>query len=168
MAGGLRRLSAGILLAASALMCGCSPAPIYLSTPGQPSGRPAKDAVGGAAPAAEPGAESPSGDWALLASQGVASYYGKEFHGRKTANGERFDMNAMTAAHRTLPFGSVVRVTNPKNGRSVKVRINDRGPFVAGRDIDLSYGAAKAIDMLSVGPVKIEILHLQPKAPKKR
>lgn len=157
----MRQAFPGLLLASAVLAAGCSPAPIYLSTPGQASQQGEKPPA--ADPVSEPGVESPSGDWTLLASQGVASYYGKEFHGRKTANGERFDMNAMTAAHRTLPFGTVVRVTNVKNGKSVKVRINDRGPFVAGRDIDLSYAAAKAIDMLSVGPVRIEIIHLQPK-----
>ncbi len=163
MDGNLNIRSVAPTLVAAVILGACSPAPIYLSTPGQQSGREDGHAGEKAAPAREPGAESPSGEWTLLTSQGVASYYGKEFHGRKTANGERFDMNAMTAAHRSLPFGTVVRVTNPKNGKSVRVRINDRGPFVAGRDIDLSYAAAKAIDLLSVGPVKIEILHLQPR-----
>src|SRR5262245_32137955 len=76
-----------------------------------------------------------------------ASYYGKELAGRRTASGERFNPSAMTAAHRTLPFGTRVRVTNTHNGRSVIVRINDRGPFVKGRSIDLSSGAARAIGM---------------------
>ncbi len=145
-------LSSLILLAA------CSPAPIYLSTPG---GQDRDGPLDQTKPqTTEPGVEPPSGEWILLSSSAIASYYGREFHGRRTASGERFDMNAMTAAHRSLPFGTIVRVTNPHNGRSVKVRINDRGPFVAGRDIDLSYAAAKAIDMLGVGPVKLEILHL--------
>lgn len=141
-------------------LAACSPAPIYLSTPGQKEEKPEKDKP---QKTEEPGAASPSGEWTLLTSHGVASYYGREFHGRRTANGEKFDMNAMTAAHRSLPFGTIVRVTNPANNKSVRVRINDRGPFVSGRDIDLSYAAAKAIDLLSVGPVKIEVLHLQPK-----
>lgn len=91
---------------------------------------------------------------------GTASYYGRRFHGRRTANGERFDMNALTAAHRTLPFGSIVRVTNPANGRSVTVRINDRGPFISGRVIDLSRAAARRIGMIRRGhaPVEIELL----------
>ena len=75
---------------------------------------------------------------------GVASYYGRRFHGRQTANGERFDMHAMTAAHRTLPFGTLVEVTNPVTGKRVTVRINDRGPFHGGRVIDVSRAAASS------------------------
>jgi rare lipoprotein A len=94
------------------------------------------------------------------ASSGVASYYGKKFHGRTTANGERYNMNEMTAAHRTLPFGTKVKVTNQRNERSVVVRINDRGPFVGGRVIDLSQAAAGNIGMIRSGvvPVRIEVL----------
>lgn len=91
---------------------------------------------------------------------GVASWYGPGFHGRTTANGERYDMHAMTAAHKSLKFGTKVKVTNQRNGKSVTVRINDRGPFVGGRVIDLSRGAASAIDMIGPGtaPVTIEIV----------
>ncbi|MDO9391421.1 MAG: septal ring lytic transglycosylase RlpA family protein, partial [bacterium] len=89
---------------------------------------------------------------------GLASYYGREFHGRKTANGETFDMEAMTAAHRTLPFGTMVRVTNLRTGQSVTVKINDRGPFVEGRMIDLSQGAARKIGIDGVEPVRLEII----------
>jgi len=91
---------------------------------------------------------------------GVASYYGRRFHGRLTANGERFDMRAMTAAHKTLPFGTMVRVTNRRNGRSVTVRINDRGPFIRGRTIDLSRGAAEQIGLIAHGhaPVGLELV----------
>lgn len=91
---------------------------------------------------------------------GTASFYGRRFHGRRTANGERFDMNALTAAHRTLPFGSMVRVTNPSNGRSVTVRINDRGPFSRGRVIDVSRAAAKKLGLIRRGhaPVQLELL----------
>ena len=91
---------------------------------------------------------------------GNASYYGTRFHGRRTANGERFNMNAMTAAHKSLPFGTKVRVTNKRNGKSVVVRINDRGPYAHGRVIDLSKAAASRIGMLHSGtaPVKIDIL----------
>jgi rare lipoprotein A len=88
---------------------------------------------------------------------GGASYYGKRFHGRKTASGERFDMNAMTAAHRTLPFGSKIKVTNPSNGLSVVVRINDRGPFAKGRVIDLSRAAAQSIGMIQRGHARVEL-----------
>ncbi|MDJ0644117.1 MAG: septal ring lytic transglycosylase RlpA family protein [Erythrobacter sp.] len=88
---------------------------------------------------------------------GIASYYGRRFHGRRTANGERFDMRAMTAAHRTLPFGTRVRVTNPRNGRSVVVRVNDRGPFIRGRSIDLSRAAAEKIGMISRGHARVKL-----------
>lgn len=91
---------------------------------------------------------------------GMASWYGGNFHGRKTANGETYNMNALTAAHKTLPFGTRVRVTNTRNGDSVEVRINDRGPFIAGRVIDLSRAAAGQIGLTNTGvaPVKVTIL----------
>ena len=91
---------------------------------------------------------------------GEASYYGGHHHGKKTASGERFDQNGLTAAHRTLPFGTQVRVTNLNNERSVVVRINDRGPFVRGRIIDVSRAAAERLGMLRAGvvPVRIEVL----------
>jgi len=88
---------------------------------------------------------------------GVASWYGPGFHGRSTANGERYDMNGLTAAHKTLPFNTKVRVTNVRNGRSVVVRINDRGPFVKARTIDLSRGAAKALGMINAGTAHVEL-----------
>jgi rare lipoprotein A len=93
--------------------------------------------------------------------KGIASWYGARFHGRRTASGERFDMNAFTAAHRTLPFGTVVRVRSLVNGRVVEVRINDRGPRIKRRMIDLSRGAAKALGLLDSGaglkPVAISV-----------
>ena len=91
---------------------------------------------------------------------GKASWYGPGFHGRRTANGEVFNSNDLTAAHRSLPFGTKVRVTNMNNGRSVVVRINDRGPFSGGRIIDLSAGAARSINMINSGvaPVRVEVL----------
>jgi rare lipoprotein A len=92
--------------------------------------------------------------------QGIASWYGVPFNGRHAANGEIYDMNKPTAAHRTLPFGSMVRVTNLDNGRQTQVRIIDRGPFVQGRIIDLSFGAARSVDMVGSGiaHVKLELL----------
>lgn len=89
---------------------------------------------------------------------GLASYYADRFHGRRTASGERYDREEFTAAHRRLPFGTVVRVTRLANGRSVVVRINDRGPFVRGRVIDLSYAAAREIGMLRKGVVKVQLV----------
>ena len=92
--------------------------------------------------------------------EGKASYYSSRHHGRRTASGERFDMHALTAAHRSLPFGSRVRVTNLHNQRSVVVRINDRGPYARGRIIDLSRAAAERLGMLrsGVAPVRVEQL----------
>jgi rare lipoprotein A len=108
---------------------------------------------------------SPSaGGTAAISSQeleGLASYYAEPYHGRRTANGEVFDTyRALTAAHRTLPFDTLVRVTNKTNGQAVDVRINDRGPFIEGRVIDLSLAAARRIDMERAGivPVKLTIL----------
>ena len=92
---------------------------------------------------------------------GKASYYGREAHGKPTASGEKFNMHALTAAHKTLPFDTKVRVTNRANNKSVVVRINDRGPFVAGRIIDLSYAAAKRIDMLAAGVTDVEIVVIE-------
>lgn len=95
-----------------------------------------------------------------LVEQGKATWYGREQHGHLTANGEHFDMYGMTAAHRTLKMGSRVRVTNLVNGKSVIVRINDRGPYARGRIIDLSWAAAKEIDMLDAGvvPARVEVI----------
>ncbi len=92
---------------------------------------------------------------------GVASFYGKELAGNRTASGERFNPRALTAAHRTLPLGSKLRVTNKLNGKSVVVRINDRGPFHKSRLIDVSYAAAQEISMVGAGKaaVRLELLH---------
>jgi rare lipoprotein A len=86
---------------------------------------------------------------------GIASWYGSKFHGRKTASGERYNMYGVSAAHRTLPLGTVVRVTHRGNGKRLTVRINDRGPFVKGRIIDLSYGAARKLDMVKEGVAEV-------------
>ena len=88
---------------------------------------------------------------------GVASWYGRDFHGRPTASGERFDMHGLTAAHRTLPFGTPVEVRNPANGRSVVVRINDRGPHTRRRLIDLSYAAARDLGIAARGTAPVEL-----------
>ena len=88
---------------------------------------------------------------------GIASYYGKGLHGSKTANGERHNRNEMVAAHRSLPFGTKVKVTNLSNGKEVVVRINDRGPFIKGRVIDLSYGAFSKIENPGKGITKVKL-----------
>ena len=89
--------------------------------------------------------------------EGVASWYGVPFNGHRTSNGEIYDMNQLTAAHRTLPFDTVVRVTNLRNGKQIEVRINDRGPFVANRIIDLSLAAAQAIDLVGPGTGQVRL-----------
>jgi len=103
--------------------------------------------------------------WGGHAEKGKACWYGAEYQGKRTASGEVFDMNKLTAAHRKLPFGTIVRVKNLQNGRTVKVRINDRGPFTRGRIIDLSKAAAAEIGMISGGvvPVRIEVLKWGPR-----
>lgn len=105
----------------------------------------------------------PKGELSLdlgIKDRGVASWYGKDFHGKLAANGEVFDMTAYTAAHRKLPLGSLVRVVNLTNGKAVQVRINDRGPYIPGRMLDLSHAAAVELDMVEVGTsiVQIEVI----------
>lgn len=125
----MRRL---VLVVAVALACGClSSLPVYRG-PGS-------------------SVTSPVG----LQQRGVASYYGEAFQGRMTANGEVFDMNALTCAHRTLPFGTIVEVTNLDNGNRVTVRVNDRGPYVSGRIIDLTRRAARELDMIDSGIAEV-------------
>jgi peptidoglycan lytic transglycosylase len=91
------------------------------------------------------------------AEDGIASWYGGKFHGRMTSSGEVFDTNSLTAAHRTLPFGTIVKVTNLDNGKSVEVKINDRGPFVEGRIIDLSRAAAERLGMIDSGVARVSL-----------
>jgi rare lipoprotein A len=135
-----RRRGALVGLAALAVfgLTMCGPAPKHEPTPVS-SGKPSRPGV----------------------QRGLATFYGSEQHGGPTASGERFNMHLMTAAHRTLPLGTRVRVTNTKNGRSVEVRINDRGPYGGrGRIIDVSEAAAKQLDMIEAGvvPVIVEVL----------
>jgi len=92
--------------------------------------------------------------------RGIASWYGEDFHGKKTSSGEIYDMHAMTAAHKTLPLGTYVQVTNLSNNRVAQVRINDRGPFVRSRIIDLSYSAARTLDVVGPGTAPVEIVAL--------
>jgi len=103
------------------------------------------------------GQQTPANGWV---EEGVASWYGYPFQGRRTSNGEIYDMHEFTAAHRTLPFNAMVRVTNMTNGKQTEVRINDRGPFVANRVIDLSLSAAQAIEMVGPGTahVRLEVI----------
>ncbi|MBP6750339.1 MAG: septal ring lytic transglycosylase RlpA family protein, partial [Xanthomonadaceae bacterium] len=100
--------------------------------------------------------------------EGLASFYGKKFHGRLTSNQEVYDMNTFSAAHRSLPLPSYVRVTNLDNGKSVVVRVNDRGPFHSGRIIDLSYAAAVKLDFIRKGTTRVEVRALLPDDPENR
>lgn len=112
----------------------------------------------GPAPRDAGGAPAVAVDEAEVIERGMASWYGDRHHGRRTANGEAFDMNALTAAHRTLSFGTRVRVLNPGNGASVVVRINDRGPYAQGRIIDLSRAAAERLGLLREGVGAVVLL----------
>ena len=165
-------------LAGLALLAGCASAPkpgaparpgYYLDDGPPPSPPPDVSAIPDAVPRDEPfhrGANRPYTVFGQtyapfvnndpFAEQGVATWYGRRFHGKPTAIGETYDMFAMTAAHRTMPLPSYAKVTNLKNGRSVVVRVNDRGPFVDGRVIDLSWAAAMKIGMPGSGPVRVE------------
>ncbi len=130
-----RHLVVAVLLSCSAfLLGGCSRKRVHASNPAQPSVAPLVEET-----------------------TGYASWYGHPYHGRRTSNGETYDMNTMTAAHRTLPFDTVVKVSNLSNGKAVTVRINDRGPFVKDRIIDLSYLAAKQIDMVGPGTARVNL-----------
>ena len=97
--------------------------------------------------------------------QGIASWYGKKFHGRRTSSGEPYDMYAMTAAHKSLPLPTYVRVTNLENGRATILRVNDRGPFHGNRIIDLSYAAAKKLDIIGAGTGLVEVQAINPMQP---
>jgi rare lipoprotein A len=119
-------------------------------------------AIPGEAPASIPSGPGnpPAATEGMWTEEGIASWYGVPFHGHRAADGSIYDMYEFTAAHRTLPFNSVVRVTNLQNGLQTEVRISDRGPFVEGRIIDLSLAAARALDMVAAGvvPVRLEML----------
>ncbi|MBX9676013.1 MAG: septal ring lytic transglycosylase RlpA family protein [Methylotenera sp.] len=105
---------------------------------------------------------TPMTTWQPYKARGVASWYGKRYHGRKTASGEMYDMYSMSAAHTTLPLPSFVKVTNPANGRFVVVRVNDRGPFKSSRIIDLSYAAAHQLRFASIGSTLVEVEAIDP------
>lgn len=137
-----------VVAAALVIMQACSSAP-----PSTPEGHPKPYRVYGTWYQPMPHARDFS-EW------GVASWYGRQFHGRKTSSGEIYDMYAMTAAHKTLPLGTWVSVRRVDSGRQVEVRVNDRGPFVHGRIIDLSYAAAEALDMVGPGTAEVEVVAL--------
>lgn len=143
----------GILIFTLMLLIECTPSPRFTSSPSrQTESRKKKPARKSNTP------PSLSSNFRVGQSfVGIASYYADDFHGKLTANGETFDMYGLTAAHKTLPFNTVVRVTNLENKKSILVRINDRGPFIPGRMLDLSYGAAKKLGVVTAGTAKIKI-----------
>lgn len=166
------RLLITLALLAWLAACGTAPpspaapasSPLPIPTAAQPA-TPAANPRAAGMPDAEPPSSSDPAPSALLAGEvpkewqrGQASWYGPRFHGRLTASGERYDMHALTAAHRSLPFGTWVRVHSLVNGREVDVRINDRGPFTRGRVIDLSHAAAEALDMKGLGVKDVVLL----------
>ncbi|HCA81667.1 MAG TPA: septal ring lytic transglycosylase RlpA family lipoprotein [Bacteroidetes bacterium] len=148
-----------ILILVAAVVCaGCASSPRFTARNVPPSPR------GGDTTEPRPtdppkSTRNPSGR-VLLTLEGVASYYADDYHGKVTSNGEVFNMNDLTAAHRTFPFGTNVRVTSLENKKSVVVRVNDRGPFKDGRIIDLSLAAARELDLIRNGTarVKLEVL----------
>ena len=132
------------------LLVGCSSAPRFAGREEQRSGE-RRPAVQAEQPVQQ------NSEKILLTLEGIASYYAQDFQGKQTSNGETFDMNALTAAHRTFPFGTKVRVTNLENNKTVVVRVNDRGPFKEGRIMDLSMGAAKEIDLIRTGTAQVRL-----------
>ena len=162
------RTGAGVALALA--LAACASAPRRAAVPARlppPPAAPVADAVPRAEPRSRNGNppfyEVNGQRYQVLANaegyveRGVASWYGPDFHGRDTSSGERYDMYAMTAAHRTLPLPCYARITNLANGRSAVVRINDRGPFVANRIVDLSYSAAARLDIVRTGTAFVEL-----------
>ncbi len=152
----------------SALLSGCGHKPTQAQVPPPPSLPQEKP------PATPPPAETtgenekievPAGAKPIFEQTGTASWYGAPYHNRRGSNGEVYNMHAMTAAHLTLPLGSIVRVTNLKSGHSALVRITDRGPFVVGRIVDLSLAAAKALDVYLPGTAKVRLEVLQAPVP---
>lgn len=164
------RFQTGVLFIVICLLAGCAirPSPSLPDSLNRPasSGASASASAGASAPNAPfDGPESPAAGPVLPGDQdfrelerGQASWYGPRFHGRRTASGERYDQHAMTAAHKTLPFGSLVRVRSLVNGKEIDVRINDRGPFTRGRVIDVSRAAAEALGMTVLGVKQVLLL----------
>jgi rare lipoprotein A len=155
-------------LLGSALLSGCGHKAAQTPVPAPPSLPQEKPAA--TPPPTETTGENekidvPAGAKPIFEETGMASWYGAPYHNRRGSNGETYNMNAMTAAHLTLPLGSVVRVTNLKNGHSAVVRITDRGPFVVGRIVDLSLAAAKALDVYLPGTAKVRLQVLQAPVP---
>ncbi|MGC1453815.1 MAG: septal ring lytic transglycosylase RlpA family protein [Nitrospirota bacterium] len=153
---GVRLIGIG-LLPVLAVISSCAGTEVPLASPSVTTpalvAAPAEVPVSAPAPVLQPKSKPKN----IYSETGIAAWYGKDLHGKKTASGEVFDMYGLSAAHRTLPFGTVVNVTNLDNFKSIEVRINDRGPFLKSRFLDLSYGAAKALGFVSLGTARIRI-----------
>ncbi len=134
------------------VICSCSPAPRYNSESGK-----IKSYAGSGADVSKKKAKKNNFDKNKTIYRGVSSYYGPNFHGKLTANGEVYDMYGLTAAHKEMPLNTVARVTNLDNGKSLILRINDRGPYIDGRILDCSYGAAKKLEFINEGTANVEI-----------
>jgi len=152
-------------LLGSALLSGCgghkhTPAPVP-PPPSLPQEKPAATPPSAETTGEDEKIDVPADAKPIFEETGVASWYGAPYHNRRGSNGEVYNMHAMTAAHLTLPLGSIVRITNLKNGQSAVVRITDRGPFVVGRIVDLSLAAAKALDVYLPGTAKVRLEVLQ-------
>ena len=158
----ISRTAVLFLLAGALLLSGCSHRSARVSVPPPPSipENPPPAATSSVPSIPSQPAPAPAIGQPLVVETGTASWYGPPYHNRKSSDGEIYNMNALTAAHRTLPLGSIVRVTNVSTQHSVVVRITDRGPFIPGRIVDLSLAAAKAVDVWRPGlaPVKVELL----------
>jgi rare lipoprotein A len=148
-----------VLICGLTFVTGCGHKPMQVSVPPAPSVEQSAEESSAAKPSQASGeaVEIPSDAKPLLVETGIASWYGAPYHNRRGSNGEIYDMHAMTAAHRTLPLGSIVRVTCIENGDSAVVRITDRGPFIEGRVIDLSRAAAEKIGLVQKGTAKVRL-----------
>ncbi len=149
----MRTAGAAVFLAAA--LCGCVSSPRF--TTHEPPPRTVSPRHASPEQRAEPATLPPDSEHSLLMTQGLASYYADDFNGKKTADGEIYDMYQLTAAHRSLPFGTTLRVTNLDNMKSVVVRINDRGPFKMERIIDLSLAAATQLFMVGAGTARVQL-----------
>ncbi|HKW67928.1 MAG TPA: septal ring lytic transglycosylase RlpA family protein [Terriglobales bacterium] len=163
----ISRTSVLLLLAGALLLSGCSRRSARVSVPPPPSipENPPPAATSSTPSVPSQTAPAPAIGQPIFVETGIASWYGPPYHNRKSSDGEIYNMNALTAAHRTLPLGSIVRVTNVSTQRSVVVRITDRGPFIPGRIIDLSLAAAKAVDVWRAGLARVKVELLQTPAP---
>jgi rare lipoprotein A len=146
---------AGLMFAMGLILTGCASSPRFATKNTPTASRPESSVE--QTKSDDPKPSRNTYGKVLLTLEGIASYYADDYNGKQTSNGQTFDMNALTAAHRTFPFGTIVRVTNLENKKIVVVRVNDRGPFKEGRIIDLSLGAAKELDLIKSGTAKVRL-----------